>query len=136
MTTHDAEQGQVLVIAAAFMALVFLPLAVLVIDGGLVESAYAQLGETLQASAEDGASMIDVDVLRRGDGQQVVLNPDVARTTCERSIRASGMPGIVSTTVTVRGDTVTASATIRVDLLIVGAVAITETRSAGFRYGA
>ena len=136
MRTGHAERGQILVIAAAFMALFFVPLAVLVVDGGLVESAYAQLGETLQASTEDGASMIDVDVFRQSDGQRAVLDAAAAKATCERSIRTSGLPGIVSTTVTVRDDTVTASATIRIHLLITGAITLTETRSAGFHYGA
>lgn len=135
MRTSRGERGQVLVIAAAFMAFFFLPLAVLVVDGGLVESAYAQLGETLQASTEDGASMIDVDVFRQSDGQRAVLDVAAAKVTCERSIRTSGLPGIVSTTVTVGDDTVTASATIRVRLLIAGAITLTETRSAGFHYG-
>jgi hypothetical protein len=129
------ERGQILVMAAAVMAFLFVPLAVFVIDWGLVAAGYAQLGETLQAASEDGASQIDQGAFRQSDGQRVVLDPAAARATCERSIVASGLPDIVSTTVTVRGNTVTATATIRVQLLVVPAVPITETRSASFLVG-
>jgi len=52
---HVGERGQVLVMAAAVMALLFVPLCVFLVDTGLVEASYGQLGETLQASVEDGA---------------------------------------------------------------------------------
>jgi hypothetical protein len=131
---RSREQGQILVMTAAVMAFLFVPLSVFVIDSGLLESSYAQLGETLQASTEDGASMVDQDAFRQSNGQRVVLDPSAARATCERSIQTSGLPGIVSITVTVRANTITATATIRVRLLFVGAATLTETRSASFLY--
>ena len=60
MTGVNRQDGQVLVMSALVMAFLFLPLSVFVIDTSLVDSSYGQLGETLQASAEDGASSIDV----------------------------------------------------------------------------
>jgi hypothetical protein len=129
------QQGQILVMAAAVMAMLFVPLCIYVIDTALVESDYAQLGETLQASTEDGASMIDQAAYRQSNGQRVILDPAAARATCEHSLQASGLPGLESWTVTVEGNTVTASATLRVQLMVVGASTLTETRSASFHYG-
>lgn len=132
---RSGESGQVMVMAVAVMAFLFVPLTVFVIDWALVAAGYAQLGETLQAASEDGASQIDQGVYRQSDGRRVVLDPVAARMTCERSIEASELPGLVSTTVAVRGNTVTATATIRVRLLVVNAASITETRSASFLVG-
>src|SRR5260370_14044449 len=47
MTRLDTQKGQVLVMSALVMAFLFLPLSVFVIDTALVDSSYAQLGETL-----------------------------------------------------------------------------------------
>jgi hypothetical protein len=129
------QEGQILVLVAAALALLFLPLSVFVIDTALVESAYAQLGDTLQASAEDGASTIDEQAFRGSAGQRVVLDPASATATSERSLQASQMPGLDFWTVSVRGDTVTATATLHVRLLLVGTAALTESRSASFHYG-
>ena len=133
---RSAQDGQVLPMVAAVMALLFVPLCVFVIDSGLVEATYAQLGETVQAAAEDGASMIDRDVFIQSGGQRVVLDQAAARTTAERSLRASGLPGLESWTVTTRAATVTVSATVRVRLLVVGGAHVRQTRSASFIYGA
>jgi hypothetical protein len=132
---RSSQEGQILVMAAAVMALLFVPLCVYVIDTALVEADYAQLGETLQASTEDGASMIDQAAYRQSNGQRVVLDPAAARATCERSLRASNLPGLDSWTITVQGNTVTATATVRVQLLVFGTGTLRETRSAGFHYG-
>ena len=132
---RSRERGQILAIAAAVLALLFVPLSVMVIDLGLVEAAYAQLGETLQAASEDGASQIDQAAFRQSGGPRVVLDAAAARAACERSIDTSGLPGIVSRTVTVSGDTVTATARVRVPLLVVGGATITESRSASFLVG-
>ena len=64
----------VVTLVAAVMAFLFVPLAVFVIDTGLVEADFAQLGETVQASAEDGASMIDQAAYVQSGGQRVVLD--------------------------------------------------------------
>jgi len=42
------QEGQILVMSALVMAFLFVPLSVFVIDTALVESGYAQLGETLR----------------------------------------------------------------------------------------
>ena len=135
MSERSRQAGQVLVLSAAVTGLLFVPLSVYLIDTALVESAHAQLGETLQAAAEDGASMIDQDAFRTSDGQRVVLDPVAARETSERSLRASALPGLDSWTVTVRANTVTVTATVHVQLLVVGPTTLTVTRSAGFVYG-
>jgi hypothetical protein len=136
MTRARAGQsGQVLPMVAAVMAFLLVPLCVFVIDTGLVEAAHAQLGETVQASAEDGASMIDQDALLRSGGQRPVLDEPAARATSERSLRSSGLPGLESWTVAVHDNTVTVSATLRVHLLVVGTAHVRQTRSATFVYG-
>ena len=126
------QRGQVLVMAAAVMAFLFIPLLVYVVDTGLVEAAHAQLGETLEAAAEDGASMIDQQAFRDSGGQTVVLDQAAASDTAERSLRASGLPGLTGDRVTVTANTVTVTATVHVPLLVVGAVNLTETRRASF----
>jgi hypothetical protein len=130
------QEGQILVLAAAVLAFLFVPLAVLVIDATLVESSYAQLGETLQAAVEDGASEIDQDKFRQSGGQQAVLDPNVAKATTDRSLGASQMPGLDGWRITVTGNTVTATADVKVQLLAAGTVTIHQTRSATFAVGA
>ena len=129
------QSGQILPMVAITMAFLFVPLCVYVIDTGLVEASYAQLGETLQAATEDGASMIDQAAFRESGGQRVVLDPVAAKTTSEHSLRASGLPGLESWTVTVRANTVTASAAVHVQLLVLGTATLHATRSASFVYG-
>lgn len=131
----DRQRGQILPLVAITMTLLFVPLSIFVIDSGLVMSSYAQLGETLQASAEAGAQMIDQPAFRQSGGQRVALDPAAARATTERSLEASGMPGLDTWTVTIQGNTVTVSATERVRLFAVGAVDLHQTRSASFVYG-
>jgi len=132
---RSGQAGQVLPMVAAVMALLFVPLCVFVIDTGLVEAEYAQLGEAVQAAAEDGASMIDQDAFIRSGGRRPVLDPAAASATSERSLRASGLTGLESVTVTVERDTVTVSATLRVRLLVLGTATVRQTRSATFVYG-
>jgi hypothetical protein len=86
------------------MAFLFLPLSILVIDTGLVEAAYAQLGETLQASAEDGASTLDESAFR-SDGKTIRLDPAAARSVVDRSMNISQLQGLDSWSVTVVGNT-------------------------------
>jgi len=138
MTTrrHERERGQVLAMAAAVMAFLFVPLCVFLIDTGLVEASYAQLGETVQASVEDGASQLDQQAFRQSGGQVTVLDQAVARQTCERSLQTSGLPGIERITVTTTPTTVTATASVRVQLLVVGSATVTQTRRASFVVGA
>jgi hypothetical protein len=131
---RSGQAGQVLPLVAAVMGLLFVPLAVFVIDTGLVEAGYAQLGETVQASAEDGASMIDENAFLQSDGGRVVLDQAAARTTSERSLRSSGLPDLEVWTITVRGSSVTVSATLRVRLLVLGTATVRQTRSATFVY--
>jgi hypothetical protein len=129
------ERGQVLVMAAAVLAFLFVPLCVFLVDTGLVEASYAQLGETLQASVEDGASQIDQQGFRQSGGQRAVLDQAAARQTCERSLETSGMPGLDAVQVSTTATTVTATATVHVRLLVVGSASVTQTRSASFVLG-
>ena len=135
MTGRHAQEGQVLVMSALVMAFLFLPLSVFVIDTALVDSSYAQLGETLQASAEDGASSIDVAAYRSSNGQVVRLDPIEAKTVVGRSMKAASLPGVQSWTVAVDGPRVTVTAIISVSLMVLGKATLTETRSAIFAYG-
>ncbi len=129
------QEGQVLVMSALVMAFLFLPLSIFVIDTALIESAYAQLGETLQASAEDGASSIDETVYRTSNGKTVVLDAARAKTVADRSMVASAIPGLKSWTVSVQGSRVSVTATMKVDLLILGSATLTESRAASLVYG-
>lgn len=135
MTGRRGQEGQVLVMSALVMAFLFLPLSVFVIDTALVDSAYAQLGETLQASAEDGASSIDVAAYRSSNGQIVRLDPVVAKAVVDQSMKAASLPGIQPWTVTIDGRRVTVSATVSVQLMVLGTANLSETRSAIFAYG-
>ena len=135
MTRPETQNGQVLVMSALVMAFLFLPLSVFVIDTALVDSSYAQLGETLQASAEDGASSIDVAVYRSSNGQTVRLDPVQAKTVADSSIRAAAVPGLRSWTVTVSGSRVTVTGILSVQLMVLGTATLSESRSAIFAYG-
>ncbi len=129
------QQGQVLIMAVFVMTFLFVPLAVYVIDSGLVEAAHVQAGETLQAAAEDGAQSLDVAAFRASGGQVVRLDPDQARATADRSLRASRLPGLESWTIDVSGNTVTVRARVRVSLLVLGAVTLTQAKGATFAVG-
>jgi len=135
VTRLDAQKGQVLVMSALVMAFLFLPLSVFVIDTALVESSYAQLGETLQASAEDGASSIDVAAYRSSSGQIVRLDPVQAKAVADASIQAAAVPGLHVWTVTVTGPRVTVTGTLAVQLMVLGTATLSESRSAMFAYG-
>ncbi len=135
MRTPGAQKGQVLVMSALVMAFLFLPLSVFVVDTALVDSGYAQLGETLQASAEDGASSIDVAAYRSSNGQTVRLDPVQAQVVTDRSMRAAAVPGLRTWTVSVSGARVTVTGTLTVQLLVIGNATLTESRSASFAYG-
>jgi hypothetical protein len=135
MTVRRSQEGQVLVMSALVMAFLFLPLSVFVIDTALVDSSYAQLGETLQASAEDAASSIDVAAFRSSNGQVVRLDPVEAKGVVDRSMKAASLPGVQSWTVTISGPRVTVTAAIAVQLMVLGTAQLTESRSAIFAYG-
>src|ERR1041385_5785726 len=130
-----AQRGQVLVMAAAVLAFLLVPLTVFLVDTGLVEASYAQLGETLHAAVEDGASQIDVPAFRESGGQPAVLDQAAARQTAERALQASGLPGLDAVKVIATATTVTATATVHVRLLVVGSANVTQTRSAGVVLG-
>jgi hypothetical protein len=132
---HAGERGQVLVMAAAVLAFLFVPLCVFLVDTGLVEASYGQLGETLQASVEDGASQIDQQAFRQSGGRTAVLDQSAARQVCERSLQTSGLPGLEVVSIRTTATTVTATATVHVSLLVVGTASVTQTRSAGFVLG-
>ena len=131
----DGERGQILVLSALVMTFLFIPLAIFLVDTSLFESAYAQLGETLQASAEDGASTVDEATLRSSNGQTVVLDPALARATADTSMSASHLAGLVSWTSTASRQRVTVTATIAVPLMVLGTAHLTASRSATFAYG-
>jgi hypothetical protein len=135
LTRLDAQKGQVLVMSALVMAFLFLPLSVFVIDTALVESSYAQLGETLQASAEDGASSIDVAAYRSSNGQIVRLDTVQAKAVADASIKAAAVPGLRVWTVTVIGSRVTVTGTLSVQLMVLGTATLSESRSAMLAYG-
>ncbi len=127
------QKGQILVLAALVMAFLFVPLAVFVIDTGLVEAGYAQLGETLQASAEDGASSLNEAAYR--ESGVVALDPIAAQQVVDRSMRASGIPGLDRWSVVVQRNTVTVTGTLRIPLVALGTATLTESRSATFVLG-
>jgi hypothetical protein len=129
------QRGQTLVLAAMVIAFLFIPLGIYVIDSGLVEASYSQLSETLQASAEDGASMIDQTAYRESGARTIVLDPALARETADRSMRISRIPGLQSWWVQTNGRTVTVTAHLRVVLFGTGAVTLSESRSARLAYG-
>jgi hypothetical protein len=131
--TRRGQEGQTLVLAAMVLAFLFVPLGVYVIDSGLVESGYAQLSETLQASAEDGASMIDESTYRSSGSP--VLDPTTARGVADRSMRISRLPGLQSWNINVQGNTVTVTARLRVALFAVGSSTITQSREARLAIG-
>ena len=132
---HRGQEGQVLVMSALVMAFLFLPLSIFVIDTALVEAGYTQLGETLQASAEDGASTIDEALYRSSNGKTVALDPVQARVVADRSMRVSGVPGLDSWDVVVQGSRVTITGKLSLDLLVLGKATLTESRSATLAYG-
>ena len=129
------QSGQILVMALFVMTFLFVPLAVYVIDSGLVEASYVQLGETLQAAAEDGASSLDVGAFRQSSGQVVRLDPTEAQAVTDRSLRASQLPGLESWTISVSGNTVRVTAHMRVRLLVLGTATLTQTKGASFAFG-
>jgi hypothetical protein len=129
------QEGQILVMSALVMAFLFVPLSVFVIDTALVESGYAQLGETLQASAEDGASTIDEAAYRSSNGRVVVLDPVQARIVADVSMHAAAVRGLSSWSVEIQGQRVTITGHLAVQLLVLGAASLTESRSASFAYG-
>jgi hypothetical protein len=129
------EEGQILVMTLFVMIFLFVPLAVYVIDSGLVEASYVQFGETLQAAAEDGASSVDVAALRQSGGQVVRLDPAEARVVVDRSLQTSQLPGLESWTVTVQGNMVIVTARMQVRLLVLGSATLTQTKEASFAVG-
>ena len=129
------QEGQILVMSALVMSFLFVPLSIFVIDTALVESGYAQLGETLQASAEDGASTIDAAAYRSSNGRVVVLDPVQARIVADVSMRAAAVRGLSSWSVEIQGQRVTITGHLAVQLLVLGAATLTESRSATFAYG-
>ena len=133
--SHRQQEGQILVMALFVMAFLFVPLAVYVIDSGLVEASYVQFGETLQAAAEDGASSVDVAALRQSGGQVVRLDPDQARLVVDRSLRSSQLPGLESWNVEFRSDSVMVTARMHVRLLVLGTATLTQTKEATFAVG-
>jgi hypothetical protein len=132
---HRDQRGQILVMAVFVMSFLFVPLAVYVIDSGLIEASYVQTAETLQSAAEDGASSVDVTAFRQSGGKVVRLDRGEARSVTDRSLRASQLPGLESWTIGVNGNTVTVTAHVRVRLLVLGSATLTQTKAASFAVG-
>ena len=130
-----ADNGQVLVLAAMLLAFLFVPLGIFVIDTGLVEASYAQLNETAQAAAEDGASMLDTNLYRSSGGRSVALDPTQARQVSDRALTVSHLLGLNSWQITVRGSTVTVNAAMTVQLFVLGRAQLRATKSARMAYG-
>jgi hypothetical protein len=133
--TRNPQQGQILVLAAILMTFFFVPLAVLVVDTGLVESSYAQLNETVQAAAEDGASMLNEGLYRSSNGGIVQLDPELARQVTDQALRVSRLPGLGPWQVDVRGTTVSVTAKVTVRLFVLGNATLTTSESARLAYG-
>ncbi|MHB8507385.1 MAG: hypothetical protein ACYDGR_01890 [Candidatus Dormibacteria bacterium] len=131
--SRGGQEGQMLVLGAMVLAFFFVPLGVYVIDTGLVEAGYAQLSETVQMSAEDGASMLD-EAAYRSSGK-VVLDPEAARAIADQSMRVSRIPGLQSWSVAIGGQTVTVTARLQIRLFALGSTTIVQTREARLVYG-
>ncbi len=127
--------GQILVLAAIIMTFLFIPLAVFVVDTGLVQASYAQLNETVQAAAEDGASMLDEGLYRSSHGRVIDLDATLARRVTDQALAVSHLPGLGPWQVDVQGTTVTVTARLNVRLFILGTATLTTTKSARLAYG-
>ena len=131
----NPQQGQILVLAAILMTFFFVPLAVLVVDTGLVEANYAQLNETVQAAAEDGASMLNEGLYRSSNGRIVQLDPVLARQVTAQALRVSRLPGLGPWQVDIRGTTVSVTAKVTVHLFVLGNATLATSKSARLAYG-
>ena len=131
----NPQQGQILVLAAILMTFFFVPLAVLVVDTGLVEANYAQLNETVQAAAEDGASMLNEGLYRSSNGRIVQLDPVLARQVIDQALRVSRVPGLGPWRVDIRGTTVSVTAKVTVQLFVLGNATLATSKSARLAYG-
>ncbi len=132
---RNRQQGQILVLAAILLTFFFVPLAVLVIDTGLVESSYAQLTETVQAAAEDGASMLNEGLYRSTNGPIVQIDPLLARQVTDQALRVSRLPGLGPWQVDIRGTTVLVTAKLTVRLFVLGNATLVTSKSARLAYG-
>ena len=132
---RNPQQGQILVLAAILMTFFFVPLAVLVVDTGLVEANYAQLNETVQAAAEDGASMLNEGLYRSSNGRIVQLDPVLARQVIDQALRVSRLPGLGPWQVDIRGTTVSVTAKVTVRLFVLGNATLATSKSARLAYG-
>ena len=132
---RNPQQGQILVLAAILMTFFFIPLAILVVDTGLVESNYAQLNETVQAAAEDGASMLNEGLYRSSNGRIVQLDPVQARQVIDQALRVSRLPGLGPWQVDIRGTTVSVTAKVTVQLFVLGNATLATSKSARLAYG-
>lgn len=106
--------------------LALMVMAGLVLDGGLALSAKVQAIDDAQAAARAGAQAIDIP-LYRSTGQ-ITLDPTQATADAEQYLAQSGRTG----TVTVDGDQVNVTVTIRQPtqiLSLVGIGSLTETAS-------
>ena len=130
-----ANDGQILVLAAMLLAFLFVPLGIFVIDTGLVEASYAQLNETAQAAAEDGASMLDTNLYRSSGGRSVELDPTLARQVTNQALAVSDLPGLGAWQVGVEGRNVTVTANLTVQLFVLGRARLSSTKSARLAYG-
>ncbi len=135
MTNHrrKPKDGQILVLAALLMTFFFIPLAIFVVDTGLVEAGYAQLSETVQAAAEDGASMLNEDLYR--SSRVLELDAPRAREVADRALSISRLPGLAPWRIDVQGTRVTVTARLRVRLFGLGTTTLMTTKSAQLAYG-
>jgi Flp pilus assembly protein TadG len=111
------EAGQL----SAFVAVLTLPLllvAGLVVDGGGVLAAHQAAISTAFEAARAGAQAINLDVLRSSGA--VVLDPDEARSEALGYLAAAGRTGTVS----VVGDAVTVTVTLRHTLAVLSVLGI------------
>lgn len=96
--TRRGERGQVLPLTAVFLALVLLPLAGFVVDGGILFMERRELANIAAAAATAGAQRIDEAQYRMSGGQVVVLNQQAARAAAAQHAAAAGVAVEVATT--------------------------------------
>lgn len=112
-TRGAGEGGQVTAFVTVFtVALVFV--VGLVLDGGLVLAAKRQAGNVAESAARAGAQAVSIDRLRSEGASE--LDPDEALARARSYLARVGHRG----TVTVSGDTVTATVEIDQPLQILG----------------
>lgn len=123
------ERGQVLPLTAVFLALVLLPVAGFVVDGGMLFMERRDLANTAGAAATAAAQRIDEAQYRLSGGQVVVLDEPAARAVALQHATAAGLTAQVATTP--RSVEVTVTKRMRTSFLRVVGIDELEVRATG-----